>query len=230
MKILLFILISAGLVHAQEFSDKNLQSLADAERAFSRMAKEKNNRDAFIAFLADDAVTSAPGQGPRIGKKYLEEQPPNESWLYWEPVYSDIAASGDFGFNTGPWEFRQKQTDEKPVAFGEFVSIWKKNAQGEWKVAIDIGIGHGAPKNKPALLSTSSIRLKPSASKTVADKNEVFTLEKKFIEDFSQQGSAAYGSCFRLKPGSIGLAAILSYHKMKSSNFWARQHPKPVTH
>jgi ketosteroid isomerase-like protein len=153
------------------------------------MAKEKNTRDAFLHFLADDAVTSVPGQGPRTGKKFLEQQTPNDSWLYWYPVYSDIASSGDFGFNTGPWEFRQKRSDEKAVAFGEFVSIWKKNTLGEWKVAIDIGIVHGRPAIHPAL-ATTSIPLREKSP--VAGKNEFLEMERNFINEFSKKGTSAY--------------------------------------
>lgn len=191
LKTCIFLLIGIGICHAQEFSDQDLQSLVNAERAFSQMAKEKNTRDAFITFFNDDVITSAPGNGPRKGKKYLEEQAPNEGWLHWYPVYSDIAASGDFGYNTGPWEFRAKRTDETPVAFGEFVSIWKKNAQGEWKVAVDIGISHGAPKSTPSL-ATSAIRLKPSKRASKTGKDELLEIERKFIGDLAQRGNTAY--------------------------------------
>jgi ketosteroid isomerase-like protein len=187
----ILLLVCMGFCQAQEFSDPDLQSLVEAERAFSLMAKEKNTRDAFLAFLSDDAVTSVPGQGPRQGKQYLEEQTPNESWLYWYPVYTDIAASGDFGFNTGPWEFRQKRTDENPLAFGQFVSIWKKNAKGEWRVAIDIGIGHPASNNKP-LLTTSAVNLKLLKQRTRGGKKELFKTEQRFLQDFEQKGNAAY--------------------------------------
>jgi ketosteroid isomerase-like protein len=188
----LFMLILPILfVHAQEFTDPNLQSLVNVERAFSKMAKEKNTRDAFLTFFADNAVTSAPGKGPRIGKKHLEEQPANESWLYWEPVYTDIASSGDFGFNTGPWEFRQSRNDEKPVAFGHFVSIWKKNQQGEWKVAVDIGIAHPQATEKSAL-TTSSIKLYPPKKILMDNKKRLLEVEKKFIGDFTNKGNAAY--------------------------------------
>lgn len=184
----LFIL---SIVLAQEPSGTNLQSMADAERAFAQMAKEKNTRDAFLHFLTDDAVTSAPGQGPRSGKKHLEQQPVNESWLYWYPVYSDIAASGDFGFNTGPWEFRQKRGDEKPVAFGEFVSIWKKNPQGEWKVAVDIGIVHGPPTDAAVTWTTTAIPLKRKLPQSPV-KNESLEIERQFIREFSKTGNAVY--------------------------------------
>jgi ketosteroid isomerase-like protein len=186
----LFLLI-VSVAFAQDVYDAGLQGLANAERAFAQMAKEKNTRDAFLYFLTDDAVTSAPGQGPRTGKKHLEQQPVNESWLYWYPVYSDIAASGDFGFNTGPWEFRQNRNDEKPVASGEFVSMWKKNPQGEWKVAVDIGIVHGPSANTTADWTTTTIPLKKKLPVSPV-KNESLEIERQFITEFSKTGNAAY--------------------------------------
>ena len=179
--------------HAQEFKNKDLQSLVNAERAFSAMAKEKNTRDAFLFFFADSVVSSVPGQGPRVGTKSLQQQQPNEAWLYWYPVYSDVSASGDFGFNTGPWEFRQKKTDEKPVAFGQFVSMWKKNEQGEWKVVIDIGIAHGLlTAHAITTVTTSSLPLKKSKSKTTLEK--FLETEKNFLDDFKAKGISAYAN------------------------------------
>lgn len=142
--------------YAQPKTDPVLKGLVDAEWKFINTAKEKNTRDAFIESLADDAVTF--GKEIQKGKDYLISQQPNESWLYWEPVYSVIAASGDFGFNTGPWEFRSKRTDEKAIAYGQFVTVWKK-VNGEWKAAIDIGISHDAPETKEAW-KTSLLRSK----------------------------------------------------------------------
>jgi ketosteroid isomerase-like protein len=191
-KILVFSIVTLAFrLSAQEFKNADLQSLVNAERAFSAMAKEKNTRDAFLFYFADSAVSSTPGEGPRIGKKHLEEQQPNETWLYWYPVYSDISASGDFGFNTGPWEFRQKKTDEKPVAFGEFVSMWKKNANGEWKVAVDIGIGHGPVTTPVTTLTTSTTPLK-KVKGTSSSKNDILEVEKNFIQAFTSSGKSAY--------------------------------------
>jgi ketosteroid isomerase-like protein len=172
--------------NAQTIADPKLKELVDAEWAFINTAKEKNTRDAFIASLADDAVTF--GQEIQKGKEYLVIQQPNESWLYWEPVYSVIAASGDFGFNTGPWEFRQKKTDEKAVAFGQFVTVWKK-VNGAWKAAIDIGISHSAPAGKE-IWRTSSVKSTPSRS--VEDKTDVMNFERQFQDDLVRNGLTAY--------------------------------------
>jgi ketosteroid isomerase-like protein len=219
--LLLSIVLIAFRLNAQEFKNTELQSLANAERSFSALAKERNTRDAFLFYFADSAVSSVPGEGPRVGKKHLEEQQPNESWLYWYPVYSDISASGDFGFNTGPWEFRQKKDDEKPVAFGEFVSMWKKNANGEWKVAVDIGIGHGPVATPVTTLTTSAIPLKTIKGKPSSYEN-ILAEEKKFIEAFKSNGKSAYEKLLsteiRLyRPGKEPILGLMSVNEALSN-------------
>jgi ketosteroid isomerase-like protein len=53
-----------------------------------------------------------------------------------------MAASGDMGFTTGPWEAKADINDAKPVGYGHFVTVWKKQADGSWKWVVDIGISH----------------------------------------------------------------------------------------
>ncbi len=158
-----------GSLRAQS-SNRDLQAMVDAEKAFIEMAKTQNRRDAFLYYLSDSAVTQGPN-GPIKGKVRIEQQPVGNDWLHWEVAYSDISESGDFGFNTGPWEFRAAKTDENPVAFGEFNSVWKKQTDGLWKNVLDIGISHGEPTeqvkwyttNKP-LIATSAKSKKMGAA------------------------------------------------------------------
>jgi ketosteroid isomerase-like protein len=162
-----------------QFQHKNLHSLVDAEHAFMTMAKEKNTRDAFVFFLRDDAVTFN-GGNIEHGKKVWEARTPDSAWLYWEPAYTDIAASGDWGFNMGPWEYRVSKADEKPVAFGHFVTIWKKQ-NGEWRAAVDIGVSHPQPLQKESL-TASTVKTISTRSDVLVNKEEVLRVEKDFIE------------------------------------------------
>jgi ketosteroid isomerase-like protein len=43
---------------------------------------------------------------------------------------------------TGPWEFKADRSDEKPSGYGDFVTVWKKQADGTWKFVVDLGISH----------------------------------------------------------------------------------------
>src|SRR5947209_6191199 len=122
----------------------DLQSLVEAERAFARTALDKGIREAFIANLADDSVLFRPR--PVAGKKWMEEHTSQPGVLTWQPIFAFASRSGDMGYTTGPWEYREKSIDDKPVAFGNFVTIWKKQAEGAWKVILDLGTRNPQPQ------------------------------------------------------------------------------------
>jgi ketosteroid isomerase-like protein len=116
--------------------------MADAERAFVKRAQEVSISQAFIEFFADDAVGFQSGQ-PASAQLELRKQPsaardPNQIF-WWEPRYGDIAASGELGWLTGPVRMGRKDKDAGKVRHGNYTSIWKRQADGRFKVIIDIG-------------------------------------------------------------------------------------------
>ena len=126
------------------YAQTPLQEMVKTEQAFSKMAEEKNTRDAFMAFIADDGLLFRPGAVN--GKKWMIEHPvpPSDKkpLLAWQPNFAGMSASGDMGFTTGPWEFKPDIKDAKPAGYGHFVTVWKKQADGSWKWVVDIGISH----------------------------------------------------------------------------------------
>ena len=189
----LLIILLPFVLLAQK-TNPDLQAMVDAEHAFAQMAKDQNTRDAFLYFLTDDVITSGPS-GPIKGKEGIKKQEVNSSWLFWEVAFSDIASSGDFGYNTGPWEYRANKTDEKAVAFGDFNSIWKKQPNGSWKNALDIGIRHEEPASK-VTWTTSSLSFKPSNRKSKASPDITSLLEKEneLLAWFERRGNHAFES------------------------------------
>ncbi|MGC3947937.1 MAG: nuclear transport factor 2 family protein [Chryseolinea sp.] len=195
MKKLAFSLISAAIwttTYAQ-FANPDLNAIVAAENAFSKMAKDKNTRDAFLYFLHDDAVTTTPN-GPATGKERLRKQQPNASLLSWEVSFGDISSAGDLGYDTGPWKFYPTRTDTVPVAWGHFHSIWKKQPDGTWKNMLDIGIAHDSLVVAEQL-HTSSLPLKVPAVKVSALDATVSLMnqEKAFLAAVKLSGNAAYG-------------------------------------
>jgi ketosteroid isomerase-like protein len=148
------LLISLALVavafsqNASETSDP--RSLVEAERGFAKTSEVKGTREAFLENLADDSVLFHPG--PVDGKKWWNEQPVRPGVLSWQPIYASVSRAGDLGYTTGPWEFREKSLEDKPVAFGYFVSIWKRQADGAWKVILDLGTRNPAPQTPAPVL------------------------------------------------------------------------------
>lgn len=171
--------------------EADLRSIVEAERGFARMSEEKGMRAAFIENLADDGVLFRPG--PVNGKKWWSERPTRPGVLSWRPVYADVARSGEMGYTTGPWEFREKSLEEKPVAFGQFVTIWKRQADGAWKVAIDLGTGNPQPPSTDApapevKFPASSKADKKLKTKTDAEAGRIALL--KVEDDFAKRVAA----------------------------------------
>lgn len=138
--------ISLGVAQKVQKSSP-LQSMVDTERAFARMSAEQGVRPAFMAFIADDGILFRPTAVK--GKQWMTEHPLPTSdkrpLLSWQPTFADIARAGDMGYTTGPWEYKPDIHDAKPVAWGHFLTVWKKQADGLWKFAIDLGISNPQP-------------------------------------------------------------------------------------
>lgn len=131
-------------------------SLVDAERAFSRLSETKGIREAFLTCLAADAVVFRPG--PVAGRPVYETMDPaNPTVLTWEPEVAEVSASGELGYTSGPYQVRPGRGLE-PTAFGHYVSVWKKQADGTWKVLLDIGVQHGRPESSAAVKAVAPPR------------------------------------------------------------------------
>ncbi|MFC2134942.1 YybH family protein [Bacteroidota bacterium] len=142
---LLLILFQLIFISNMSFSqktnlEKDYNSLLAVERTFSKTAELLGTRSAFLRFLRDDAVVFNPL--PVSGIELWTERPESESSLLWQPVYAKISLSGDFGFTTGPWEYRTNKNDKDPAAYGHYVTVWEKNELGLWEAAIDAGISY----------------------------------------------------------------------------------------
>ncbi len=123
-----------------------LAAMADTEREFARTATVKGWRDAFLDFFTDDAIALAPEV--TSAKDRLRKQPSTPFSVFelvWEPRTGDVAASGDLGWLTGPsTSIDRKAPDAKP-RYGCYLSIWRKQSDGSWRVFIDVGAGSPEP-------------------------------------------------------------------------------------
>ena len=139
----------AALAQRKTDQTENRRDLVEMERAFAKSAATKGTRDAFLEFLGDDGIIFQPG--PVNGKKFWGERQPRKGLLSWEPVFADVSRAGDLGYTTGPWEFRPNGPEDQPVAFGQYFTIWKKQRDGTWKVALDRGVTSEKSFARPAL-------------------------------------------------------------------------------
>jgi ketosteroid isomerase-like protein len=141
---LAFVLI-AGCARITPLADEDADaaSLAAAETAFAAHSVREDMRAAFLAAFADDGLFV--GHGWSNSNAYLAGQPAPPIVLDWRPVYVEVAASGDLGLSTGPWRLTSRESPAGAPTFGQFTSVWRREARGPWKVAADIAIGHAGP-------------------------------------------------------------------------------------
>ena len=66
--------------------------------------------------------------------------------LTWSPDVAEAAKSGDLGYTRGTYRLSYNDASGQPVTDkGKYVTVWKKQADGSWKVAADIFNSDGAP-------------------------------------------------------------------------------------
>lgn len=137
--IFLFLLLIYSSVVAQEpDSSSTLFQMREAERNFARASVMYGRNAAFVENLADGSIIFT-DKWISNGKQFWNELKARPIVLIWEPEYMDIAESRDFGISTGPWEMQEYRPYTAPVATGYFLSVWKKQTDGNWKVILDAG-------------------------------------------------------------------------------------------
>lgn len=125
--------------------------MVQTEYDFSAAATRASQRAAFLEYLAADGILFRPG--PVSARKVLSEGKGSPGILHWYPEFAEISNRGDLGLSTGPWIY---WASGQAPAHGHFVSIWRRQANGDWRAELDGGIGHAAP-------ATAAARLLPTA-------------------------------------------------------------------
>jgi len=157
LTVLEFFLLVAAIVltisrpAASASSKATAETLKQLEGEFMKAAAEKGS-EGYMSYYADDSV-ELPNGAPLISGKaniaegmgFLDNK---DNRLQWTPVGADISASGDIGYTYGNFEFHSKDKEGKPhVDYGKYTSIWKLQADGSWKVVLDMGNASPTPKH-----------------------------------------------------------------------------------
>lgn len=109
---------------------------------FVKAAQEKD-LDKIVSLYLDDAVIFSAGAPAVIGKdnirKFFEPitKGPATQFMF-SDVKVDVARSGDIAEDRGSFQATGTNAKGKAVTQkGEYVLVWKKQADGSWKIAAD---------------------------------------------------------------------------------------------
>ncbi|MCX2740426.1 YybH family protein [Pontibacter anaerobius] len=189
--------------------DKALESLSNAERAFSATSEVKGISHAFMQHLAEDGLVFAPT--PTNAHKLYAAAPASTAYLSWYPAFADIASSLDWGYTTGPYQLKPSADAEKAVGAGFYLSVWRKQPDGQWKVAIDMGNSFS-----PNLLKEETYQPIPAntkSKKAKGAKEELLTKDVQQVQPyFAETLIYRHGEYpYKYKDASIEPAANVVY-------------------
>lgn len=122
--------------------------LFDLETRFAKDVAERGGA-AFAEWFAEDGVTLGNGEAPQVGKVAIARTTtwsPKDYQLTWTPTDASMGPSGDIGYTWGHFEGHSKDANGNPVTTtGRYITIWRKQSDGNWKVVLDAG------SNEPAV-------------------------------------------------------------------------------
>ena len=125
-------------------SAPDVRVVVEAERAFAALAQVKGIRGSFVdSFSTDSVMISGRPSNAQEGFKTWSDGPEN---LTWYPQAAGISASGDLGFTYGPSVLREK-ADATILRHSTYISIWRRQPDGIWKVELDAGVAMPNPTN-----------------------------------------------------------------------------------
>lgn len=170
-----------------------LASLVAAERAFAHTSVEKGIRESFLEFFAEEGINFQP-HPTKTRAAYLSRPAPATRppvVLNWEPIWADVAQSGELGYTTGPYSLTDNSPEKRPTRHGYYFSVWKKQADGNWKVVLDLGTQNPAPSTPaPAFHAPQALSIKKQSAPFSVDdgRKALLDLERGFLREAQAQG------------------------------------------
>ncbi len=143
----LVVLVAAGCGSSVNVEQERNNLLA-ADREWSQTTKDI---DKWVSYFAPDGSSYVQGRpvatGPEaIRKEYATASAMPGFALTWTATKADLGASGDIGYTQGTYEVTVNGATEK----GRYVTVWKKQSDGTWKIAQDIGNSEAPPAMPPS--------------------------------------------------------------------------------
>jgi uncharacterized protein (TIGR02246 family) len=119
------------------------RAVRDTDAAFSRAGAAKD-LERVVAYFASDGSLLPPNLPPAQGKEAI-----HSVWsqllassgfaVSWQPTKVEVSQAEDLGYTVGTYELTMHDANGSPVTDrGKYVTVWKKQADGTWKVAADM--------------------------------------------------------------------------------------------
>ncbi len=137
-----------------------------ADRAWSATPPDA---DAFVAAFTPEGITlmggAPPAEGPEAIRKSIAQLFGAPGFaLSWSASRAEVSACGDLAYTLGRYEITTNDAAGNPQTRpGKYVTLWKKQADGSWKVVVDApSENQPPPAPSPSLdLARDSVSVDP---------------------------------------------------------------------
>lgn len=119
------------------------KSVLEADRQFEKATVEKG-LEGWMAAFDDDAMMFG-REGTSRGKAAIREAMAPAFVLpgfhfTWTPIRAEVSNDGQLGYSYGQYDRRVTNPEgQDNVKAGTYVTVWKKQKDGSWKVIADFG-------------------------------------------------------------------------------------------
>ena len=118
-------------------------TLRNADAEWSNVTGAKDV-DGFVAAVAENGSILPPNTpiltGSEAIRQWTSELVANPGFaVSWQPTTVEVSTAGDLGYTVGTYELTLHDVKGNPVTDrGKYVTVWKKQPDGKWKVVADI--------------------------------------------------------------------------------------------
>lgn len=136
-------------VTAKPGAEATLKSAMDADKAFVADIKKNGLQAAFLAWFEPENSQFIDRGSMLTGAANIAapfaQSPPGFS-IDWAPDGGHASDAGDFATTTGRYSVKM---GDQEIDKGRYVTTWKKNAEGAWKVVLDATIADPPASDVP---------------------------------------------------------------------------------
>jgi ketosteroid isomerase-like protein len=125
-------------------ADRDPESLLRVDREWAAAAAEGKDLERIVGYWSDDATVFPAGapviQGKAAIRDYVRQSLAIPGFhITWHSDKATISADGTMGYASGVNAITVPGPNGKPITLaGRGVTVWRRDAAGEWKCVVDI--------------------------------------------------------------------------------------------
>jgi ketosteroid isomerase-like protein len=113
------------------------------DRAFDQAAAERGI-DGFMEFIDPQVELLPPNEPLQRGREAMRahwaDALSQKGSVRWQPLEAQTAASGELGYTIGVYQVHAlDEKGQKVDRYGKYLTIWRKDKDGQWRVVSDQG-------------------------------------------------------------------------------------------